>query len=281
MTERTTTVVLEGRGFLEAPHWHGDEVWTSDLHRQEVIAVSVSVDAATRVVATLDDQPSGLGFLPDGSAIVVSLLRRAVLRVSDLSLYADLADLTVGGSNDMIVVGGRAYVGSFGYDVFGRAPRAPGNIVVVDADGSARVAADGLAFPNGMAVTDSGTLLVAETQASRIVEFDIGDDGSLHDRRVWAELPGRPDGMTFDAEGAAWVALSRDGRFVRVLRGGRCVDSVVTRPGWRAISCCLGGDDLRSLYGTTALVNEPHATAALEVARVDVPGRSMLGRVAG
>jgi sugar lactone lactonase YvrE len=279
MTERTTTVVLDGRGFLEAPHWRGDEVWTSDLHRHEVIAVSV--DGGTRVVATVDDQPSGLGFLADGSAIVVSVLRRQVVRVGDGSLYADLADLTVGGANDMIVVDGRAYVGSFGYDVFARAPKAPGNVVVIDADRSARVAADGLAFPNGMAVTDEGTLLVAETQASRIVEFDIADDGSLLDRRVWADLPGRPDGMTIDAEGAAWVALSREGRFVRVLRGGSCADSVATRPGWRAISCCLGGDDLRSLYGTTALVNEPTATAALEVARVDVPGRPMLGRVAG
>jgi sugar lactone lactonase YvrE len=279
MTERTTTVVLEDRGFLEAPHWRGDEVWTSDLHRHEVIAVSV--DGATRVVATLDDQPSGLGFLPDGSAIVVSILQRRVVQVGDGSLYADLADLTIGGANDMIVVDGRAYVGSFGYDVFARAPKAPGNIVVVDVDRSVRVATEGLAFPNGMAVTDEGTLLVAETQASRIVEFDIADDGSLLDRRVWADLPGRPDGMTVDAEGAAWVALSREGRFVRVLRGGECTDSVVTRPGWRAISCCLGGDDLRSLYGTTALVNEPAATAALEVARVDVPGRSMLGQVAG
>jgi sugar lactone lactonase YvrE len=123
-----------------------------------------------------------------------------------------------------------------------------------------------------MAVTCSGTLLVAETQASRIVEFDIADDGSLLDRRVWADLPGRPDGVTVDAEGAAWVALSREGRFVRVLRGGQYTDTVTTRPGWRAISCCLGGS---ALYAMTALVHERTASAALEVAQVDVPGRAV------
>src|ERR1700709_1918435 len=109
MTQLTTKVLLGGRGFLEAPHWHGNEIWSSDLHRHEVLAISTEGDI--RVVAALEDQPSGLGFLPDGSAIVVSLLNRQVLRVDDLSVLADLSGLTIGGTNDMIVDSqGRAYV---------------------------------------------------------------------------------------------------------------------------------------------------------------------------
>src|SRR5215203_2802463 len=234
-----TTVLIDDRQFLEAPHWHHGEVWSSDLHAREVIAVSL--DGDTRVVAVLDDQPSGLGFRPDGSAIVVSLLDRRVLRVSDLSVLADLAPLTVGGTNDMVVdEHGRAYVGSFGYDLFARAPKAPGNLVFVDIDGSTRIVADGLEFPNGMAITDEGTLLVAETFASRITEFDIATDGSLSGRRVWAELPGKPDGITVDAEGAAWIAVPPANVAIRVKRGGQVLDEISAREGWRVISCGFG-----------------------------------------
>jgi sugar lactone lactonase YvrE len=272
MAGPTTNVLLDGRGFLEAPRWHGGELWLSDLHHREVLAVTPG--GAVRVVASFDDQPSGLGFLPDGSAIVVSLTRRQVLDVADRRVHADLGDLTVGGTNDMVVdEQGRAYVGSFGYDLFGRAPRAPGNVVLVDGDGSARVAADDLQFPNGMVLTEERTLLVAETNASRITEFDVADDGSLSGRRVWCELPGRPDGIALDAEGALWAAIPRERTFLRVRRGGDEVGRVDARPGWQAIACALGGDDLRTLYMATALMEGPKTTSALEAAVVDVPGR--------
>jgi sugar lactone lactonase YvrE len=267
----TTTVLLEGRGFLEAPHWHDGELWMSDLHRHEVVAVTTDGDA--RVVGAIDDQPSGLGFLPDGTAIVTSLLKRRVVRVTDDSLYADLADLTVGGTNDMIVdARGRAYVGSFGYDVFGRAPKAPGNLVLVDGRRAPRVVAEELAFPNGMAITSDGTLVVAESAGGLLTAFDVEDDGSLSGRRLWAEIPGRPDGITIDIEDAIWVALPREGRCVRVERGGALTGTVFARDGWRTVSCGFGGADLSTLYVTTAFVTEPTATACLEYALVDVPG---------
>jgi sugar lactone lactonase YvrE len=271
MTQLSTKVLLDGRGFLEAPHWHDGEIWTSDLHRHEVLAISA--DSDTRVIATLDDQPSGLGFLPDGSAIVVSLLDRKILRVGDLSVLADLTALTVGGTNDMIVdAQGRAYVGSFGYDVFARAPKAPGNLVLVDTDGQAQVVAEDLQFPNGMAFTTEGTLLVAETTASVITEFDVHADGTLANRRVWADLAGRPDGVTIDAEGALWVSFPREGLVARISRGGEVLDEVHVQSGWRAVSCGFGGTNLTTLYVTTAHVTDTETTAAIEWTSVDVPG---------
>jgi sugar lactone lactonase YvrE len=270
MADPPRPVLLDGRGFLEGPRWHDDELWLSDLHRHEVLAVST--DGTSRVVAQLDDQPSGLGFLPDGTALVVSLLDRRVLRLPGLAVHADLRALTVGGTNDMIVdAQGRAYVGSFGYDVFGRAPRAPGNLVLIAPDGSTGVVAADLQFPNGMAISEEGTLLVAESAASRITEFDVGDDGTLSGRRVWSELPGGPDGVAIDAEGALWVSLPRQGRFVRVRRGGECVGTLPARPGWRAVACALGGPDGRTLFMAMALVEGSAATAALEAVVVDVP----------
>jgi sugar lactone lactonase YvrE len=269
----STQVVLDGRGYLEAPRWHNGELWLSDLHRHQVVVVAPH-GGGGRVVAELDDQPSGLGFLPDGTAIVVSLLKRQVLRVDDLSVHADLTDLTIGATNDMVVdEQGRAYVGSFGYDLFGRGPKAPGNIVRVDPDGSARIVAEGLQFPNGMALTSDGTLLVAETQGSRITAFDVDDDGSLTGRRVWCELPARPDGVAVDAEDALWVGLPKQGTFVRMHEGGECLDELRVRPGWRAVACELGGPDLRTLFMALALYEGDHTSSVLESVVVDVPGR--------
>jgi sugar lactone lactonase YvrE len=273
MSTLATEVLLTGRGFLEAPHWRAGEIWSSDLHRHEVIAVDPAT-ASTRVVGAFADQPSGLGWRPDGSAVVVLLVERKLVAVADGRVIADLTALSVGGTNDMVVDDqGRSYVGTFGYDVFARAPYAPGNLILVDIDGSARVVADDLAFPNGLAITDDRTLLVAETRADRIVAFDIAGDGSLSGRRVWADLPGRPDGITLDRAGATWVALPREGVVLRVEQGSEVTDTVTVTPGWRAVSCGLGGADGRILYVTTAQVVEPSATAAIEFAEVAVPGR--------
>lgn len=266
-------VLIDGRGFLEAPRWRAEraELWLSDLHRHEVLALGAGGDV--RVVAELDDQPSGLGFLPDGTALVVSLLHRTVRRLPDLEVHADLTDLTIGATNDMIVdASGRAYVGSFGYDLFGRAPKAPGNLVLVEPDGSARVVAEDLQFPNGMAFTDEGTLLVAESSAGRITEFDVAADGSLSGRRLWCDVDGHPDGIAIDAEGAVWVALSRAGAFVRFRRGGERVGEVATSPGWSAIACGLGGPALTTLFMAVALIEGKTATARLQAATVDVAG---------
>jgi sugar lactone lactonase YvrE len=265
----TTLVWAEGR-FLEGPHWHMGEIWMSDVQRRRVLAVTAAGEA--RVLAQFGDKVSGLGFLPDGSAVVVSVLERHLLRVKDLSVYSDMSELMVGGANDMVIdVGGRAYVGSFGYDLFGGDPVAPGNVVLVETDGSARVVAEGVRFPNGMVITEGRTLLLAASYERRILEYDIDDDGSLGKRRDWVVVDGEPDGMTVDREGAVWVAVPERGELLRIDASRTVTDTVRVRAGWRAISCCFGGTEGRSLYATTALYNTP-TQGALEVAEVDVPG---------
>jgi sugar lactone lactonase YvrE len=270
MTEYGSTVVVSGRKFLESPRWRDGEMWLSDVAARQVVAADGAGDI--RVLAEVGGRPCGLGFLPDGTALVVSVRTMQVLRLSGLSLYADLSPLVVGGANDMVVdEKGRVYVGSFGYDVFGGAPQAPGNVVLIDVDGSARVVADGIGFPNSMVITSDGTLLLAATHDNRILEYDIGLDGSLVNRRTWAEVDGEPDGIALDSEGALWIALADTGTFQRVRRGGDVADSITVRAGRHAISCGFGGDDNGSLYLTTA-VYESSREAALEVARVAVAG---------
>ncbi|MGE0307758.1 MAG: SMP-30/gluconolactonase/LRE family protein [Acidimicrobiia bacterium] len=268
----STQVLLDDRGFLEGPRWHDGKLWLSDLHRHQVLTYDAGELSA---VAELDDQPSGLGFLPTGDVLIVSLLHRRLLRGETLAVHADLVDLTIGGTNDMIVDRlGRAYVGSFGYDLFAKAPVAPGNLVLVTAEGNARVVAEDLAFPNGMAITADGCLLVAESYANTITAFDIADDGTLANRRVWAEVPGVPDGVSLDAGGALWVALGHSDSIVRVEAGGQITDRVTLRPEWNAVSCALGGDDGRTLFITTAKFAGRVTTARLESIRVEVPALS-------
>jgi sugar lactone lactonase YvrE len=272
MREWRSEVVLADRGFLEGPRWHEGELWLSDLHRHEVLAFDPTT-AGVRVMAELDDQPSGLGFLPGGDFVVTSLTRRAVLRgatppvggaPSELAEYADLAAFTRGATNDMIVdPHGRAYVGSFGYDWFAGEPKAPGNLVLVGPHGSARVVADGLHFPNGMAITPAGELLVAETDASRITAFAIGADGSLSAPRLWCELDGAPDGMCLDPHGALWVALSHAPYVVRVEEGGRVTDRVEVGEKHTAVACALGGPDGQTLFVCAAKIRRV-TTAVLE-----------------
>jgi sugar lactone lactonase YvrE len=270
LTDYQPTVVAGDWTFLESPRWHEGQLWMSDVPRGEVITVSPGGES--RRVAQIGDRASGLGFLPDGSVLVTSVMNRQIIGIPELALYADLADLTAGGINDMLVCSdGRCYVGSFGYDPFAGEPPAAANIVLVDRDRSARVVASGIGFPNGMALTERPSLLVAATHEKCILEFDLDDSGSLGPRRVWAEVPGEPDGIAMDAEGAAWVALSQRGEFARVAQGGALLDVVPAPDGWHAIACAFGDDDLRTLYMTTARFG-PDRQAAWQAARVRVPG---------
>ena len=174
-------------------------------------------------------------------------------------VHADLSALAPGACNDMVVdAHGRAYVGNFGFDMYAGEPARETNILFVDTDGTVSVAADGMAFPNGSVITaDGSTLLVGESMASRISAFDIGPDGTLSNRRVWAQLEGATvDGMCLDAEGAVWAACPFTGRVLRVREGGEVVDEVKgTHPG--AFACMLGGDDRRTLYLCTAPTHVP------------------------
>ena len=170
---------------------------------------------------------------------------------------------------------GRAYVGSFGYDLLAGAAPEPADLVRVDPDGTVSVAADGMHFPNGMVLTDDGgTLIVAETSGGRLTAFDVAADGSLSRRRTFAELPGlAPDGICLDAAGEIWVATARTPEVVRVREGGEVTGRVTVSSGSLSYACMLGGEDGRTLFVCTAPTFLPGGPRAgrIEVASVDVP----------
>lgn len=271
--------LVEGRAFLEGPRWHDGALWVSDMHAHEVLRVTI--DGGVDVVATLDDPPSGLGWLPDGRMLIVSMHARRVLRLEPdgaLTEAADCSDLASNEINDMCVDDhGHAFISQFGFDFHGGAPFRDAPLLRVDPDGSVRAATDGLRMANGIVITaDRTTLVVAQSAGKDLVAFDLAADGSLSGRRVWAPLPDYPDGICIDAEDAVWIASPVSDRFVRVGAGGEVLDTVEC-PGRHAIACALGGADGRTLFGcTSTTVGEPALSAAtrgsrLETVRVDVP----------
>lgn len=281
-----TSVLADGLYFAEAPRWHQGKLWFSDFYDHAVKTVDLTGVVETKVV--LEDRPSGLGWLPDGRLLVVSMQQRAVLRLEAdaLVVHADLSHIATFHCNDMVVDAvGRAYVGNFGFDLDAAelsgtlaevvAAHEGAALALVDADGSTHVAATGLMFPNGMVLSpDGSTLIVAETMARRLTAFDVGLDGSLSRRRVWAELDGLPDGICLDDEGAIWFADAGAHRCVRVAEGGSVLDQVGTTR--RAFACMLGGDDGRTLFVATSKQSvaeraRQERTACIEVVEVGVP----------
>ncbi len=283
MTPRTTSVVLDGLAFPEGPRWHEGRLWFSDQHDKRVVAMSV--DGTAETIVEVPQQASGLGWLPDGRLLVVSMLDRTVMRLEadgSFVVHADLSGLAPGACNDMVVDGsGRAYVGNFGFDMYGGERARLTVVIAVEPDGTTSVAADDLAFPNGSIITpDGATLLVGESMAGWISAFDIAPDGTLSNRRVWAQLAATTvDGMCLDAEGAIWAACPYTGRVLRVREGGEIVDEVKgTHPG--AFACMLGGDDRLTLYLCTAPTHVPDETRVAHAGRieavvVDVPGAGL------
>ena len=279
---RQITTFLDGRTFLEGPRWRGNTLFVSDMHAHEVIAVDANGTVA--VVARLDGPPSGLGWLPDGRMLIVSMDDRRVLRREpDGSLveHADLSSWSRHQINDMVVDRhGHAFVGQMGYDLHGGggAGAQPAALLRVDTDGSVHEAADALRVANGMAVaTDDRTLVVAESAGKDLVAFDVADDGRLSNRRVWAELPDHPDGICIDADDGVWIACPVGDRFIRVVEGGAVTDEIPVE-GRHAIACALGGADGRTLFMLTApTLGDPDASrermgARIEVTKVDTPG---------
>ena len=279
MSARTTTVILDGLIFPEGPRWHDDRLWFSDQHDKRVVATDI--DGKAETIVEVPQQPSGLGWLPDGRMLVVSMLDRRVLRMEgdELVEHADLSALAPGACNDMVVdAHGRAFVGNFGFDMYAGATPTEAAVIAVEPDGTVRVAADGLGFPNGSVITPDGrTFLVGESMAARISAFDLAPDGTLSNRREWAKLHGATvDGMCLDAEGAIWAACPFSGKVQRIREGGEIVDVVTgTHPG--AFACMLGGPDRRTLFVCTAPTHVPdearvaHA-GRIEIVEVDVPG---------
>jgi len=249
MKEHQATLLADGFVFLEAPRWFDSRLWVSDVFDSKLYVVAE--DGTRSIVCDVPGRPAGIGFLPDKTPIVVSCAQRKLMRVSNgaLLVYADLSDIASGDLNDLVVdETGRAYVGNFGYDLFGGAPIRLTDMHAVEPDGSIRVAAEGLEFPNGAVIKDDGrTLVVAETWCGKLTAYDRAIDGKLSNRRVFADLERRqPDGICADRDGAIWAGCYNTGEFVRVLDGGEVTDRI--RFEGNAVSCTLGGRDGNTLY---------------------------------
>jgi sugar lactone lactonase YvrE len=280
---------LSGLYFGECPRWHEGRLWYSDFFDRAVHSVSPEGDQRTEV--TLEGEPAGLGWLPDGRLLVNSRLDRVVLRREDdgsLVQHGDLKPYATWHANDMVVAAdGRAYAGNFGFDLDGlyegtvpATEAAPTCIIRVDPDGTSALAADDLAFPNGMVITDDGrTLIVAESMGGRLSAFDRAEDGTLSNRREFAALSGvAPDGICLCADGTVWVANAFGAECLRVAEGGDVVERVATS--MHCFACMLGDDDRRTLYLVTA--PESHAAkarlarhGAIERVRTTVPGAGL------
>jgi sugar lactone lactonase YvrE len=241
--------LMTGIAFGESPRWHDDRLWFSDWGTQEIIAVDL--EGESEVIVRVPSFPFCIDFLPDGRLLIVSASDRLLLRREPhgpLVTHADLSTLSEHPWNDIVVDGqGNAYIGNIGFD-FPEAQFAPGTLALVTPHGSARQVADGVAFPNGIVVTpDNSTLIVAESYANRLTAFDITADGSLSNRRMWAELGGGvPDGICLDAEGAVWYGDVPNKRCVRVREGGEVLQTIALDRG--CFACMLGGPDGKTLF---------------------------------
>ena len=287
------TTLIGGLSFTDCPRWREGRLYVSDMYTHRVLAVTM--DGRAETLAHVPQQPSGLGFLPDGRMLIVSMRDRKVLRREvDGSLveHADLSALAPWHLNDMLVNhDGRAWVGNFGFDLTGGAPARTTVLICVEPDGKAKVVVDRLGFPNGMALTpDGSTLIVAESLMNRLSAFNVAL-GSLGERRTWAafgdppastdvdELLGQvavaPDGICLDEEGAVWVADAAHSRLIRVAEGGRILEERKT-DGVGVFACMLGGDDGRTLFASVApTFHEAEASAsrhaAILMTKVEVP----------
>lgn len=262
-------LVIDGLAFAEAPRWHDGKLWFSDFYTNAVHCLDA--DRKLTTVVEVPGRPSGLGWLPDGRLLVVSMTDRRLLRLDPDGLIelADLSPLASFDCNDMVVDSrGRAYVGNFGFDLIGKAPPHPATLIMVTPDGQAHTVADDLLFPNGCVITPDGkTLIVAETFGYRLTAFDIAADGSLRTRRCWAELGAvMPDGICLDAEAAIWVASPATAEFVRVRAGGQVTDRIGAPH--QAIACALGGAERRTLYMISGRVARPGKALANRVGRI-------------
>ena len=281
-----TRVLAEGIYFGEGPRWHEGRLWFSDFFAHAVKSVSLTGDLRTDF--EIDDQPSGLGWMPDGSMLVVSMKKRQVLRRArdgKIAIHADLNGIATFHCNDMVVdATGRAYVGNFGFDLDAAlaargvesvlADHPTAKLACVSPTGAVTVAATDMHFPNGSVITpDGNTLIVGETFGGCLTAFDIGADGKLGNRRVWAStMPRVPDGIALDAKGNIWIANPIAPECALISQGGQVLHVINTdQP---CYACMLGGDDGRTLFMLTAPPLAPESDASpkgkLLIAKVDV-----------
>ena len=285
----TAAVLATGLAFGEGPRWRDGRLWFSDFYRHAVF--TLDMDGVEAKVVDVPGQPSGLGWLPDGRLLVVSMLDKKVMRLEPDGAFVEHADLTELAdfhANDLITDNlGRSFVGNFGYDlhhdmaerdvptILGDESAGSTTLARVEADGSVHVAAEHVRFPNGMALIDDGrTLILAETLRLQLTAFDVASDGTLSNRRVWASTAPQmvaPDGICADPEGGIWVAAALGNAVVRYAEGGEVTGQVETSQ--IAYACALGGPDGRTLFAMTAPSSEPsvvdgHRLGCIEIATV-------------
>ena len=266
MSKYELAVAVDGFHYLEGPRWYQNALWFVDFYTQGVYRVND--EGVAEKIVHVEQQPSGLGWLPDGRMLVVSMKDRKVLRLENdgnLVVHADIWEHCGGHANDMVVApNGDAYVGNFGFDLMGGADHEKTGLVLVKPDGSSQIVAEGLAFPNGMVISsDQKTLIVNELFGNKITQFDINEDGSLGEKRDFANFGALgdepnlglrienasilPDGLTLDAEGAVWIADTLNQRAVRIAEGGEILETIDTAPDG-IFAVALGGQDGKTLF---------------------------------
>ena len=285
--ERKLETLMKGLTFGEGPRWHENKFYFSDFYSHKVYSLDLS--GKHEVIVEIPNQPSGLGWTPDGTMLIVSMKDRKLMSFKDgqLKERADLTEFSSFHCNDMVVdIDGNAFIGNFGFNTYDGEEIKPTNLILVRPGEEPVLAADNLFFPNGTVITpDNKTLIVGETYAARLTAFDKSEDGSLSNRRIWADLKVNaeegtvplPDGMCIDEEGAIWVASPSTAEVIRVHEGGMISERIPVQT--NAFACMLGGEDRRTLFICTSNGSGIDPEAALreksgkiEITQVDVPG---------
>ena len=272
MTSTNLKTIHDGGRYFEGPRWHEGRLWFVDCMARTLLSLAPSGECAQHAKFD-DDTPCGLGVLGDGRIIVLTMFKKRLFAYSNgkLSPYADLSGIATGTIDDMIVDGlGRAYVGDLGFDMPPPEGRgAVGRIILVMPDGAARVVAEGLRFPNGIAVSaDNSRLVVAEMDGACLADYDIEADGGLKFRSRFGNMKS-PDGICLDREGAVWVAAFEEDAFIRLDREGRELQRIDV-PGRRALACVLGGRERRTLYCLSAATSYAELRQRKSSSRIDV-----------
>ncbi len=267
ITRLDTKILLDGLKFPEDPRWHEDKLWFSDMEAHKVM--TIDMNGKTETLFERPNRVSGLGWLPDGSLIIVSMEDSRLLKFQSgkITEHVNLSKFATFFLNDMLIdKKGRIYVGNFGFDYFNQAPFKPTNLIMVSPEGVPKIVAEDMAFPNGMVITpDDKTFIIAETFAARLTAFTINEDGTLKDRRIWANMKSlAPDGICLDEEGGIWVAAPGRHRVARVLKGGDITHVVKVEND--AYACILGGPKRRRLFIATS----DHSRSIGKIEYVDV-----------